>query len=231
MIGIIGAMECEIRGLVDIMSGVTCQKFASKSFYTGKIGSTECVVALSSEGKVNSAVCTQIMIDKYDPDFIINTGVAGGVGSGISIGDIVFAESVVQHDYDVSALGMEKGYVYGIDCIYGRTDEALTRELMEIAEGMSIGVHSGVVASGDQFISSREKKDFIRSTFGAKACEMEAAAIGHVCMLNGKPFAVIRAISDGSDDGAKVDFPVFAEAAAKTTIEILVKFLKKREQR
>ena len=126
---------------------------------------------------------------------------------------------------------MEKGYVYGIDCIYGRTDEVLTRELMEIADSMSIGVHSGVVASGDQFISSREKKDFIRSTFGAKACEMEAAAIGHVCMLNGKPFAVIRAISDGSDDGAKVDFPVFAEAAAKTTIEILVKFLKKREQR
>lgn len=229
MIGIIGAMDIEVQTLVDTMAGVETHTYASRTYYTGTLCGKQVVVASSGEGKVNSAVCTQVMVDKFSPSLIINSGVAGGIGDGISIGDVVFADSTVEHDYDVTPLGQEPGFVFGINKVFVATHKETTDTLVRIATEQGLTAHRGVIASGDQFISTNAQREFIRNTFGAKACEMEGASIGHVCELNGVPFAVIRAISDNGNDNAKVDFPTFVAQAVPKTVAVLTKFLDSAE--
>lgn len=225
MIGIIGAMDIEVELLTARMSGKEVLNFAGRSYFKGFIGGTECVVASSGEGKVNSAVCTQVMIDRFSPSLIINTGVAGGIGDGVEIGDVVFASATVEHDYDVTALGKEAGFVFGTNRVYIDTHKESTAALLDIAGKKGLKTHLGIIASGDKFISSEEDRQRIRTLFGAKACEMEGAAIGHVCCLNSVPFAVIRAISDNGNDDAKVDFPTFVGQAVPKTVAVLDEFL------
>lgn len=228
MIGIIGAMTVEIEGLKNRMTDVTVTKSGALEYISGKLCGVDTVAAVSGEGKVNAAMCTQAMIMRFKPDFIINTGVGGGIASGLKIGDIVVGASVAEHDMDMTPLGYDHGYICGIDGIYMSCDENLSKDLCGCLDRLGYTYRRGTIVSGDQFVASSEKKKWLADTFNASVCEMEGAAIGHVCVRNNLPFAVIRAISDGGDDEASISFPEFAAAAAERSVKTLIEFAKSK---
>ncbi len=224
MIGIIGAMTVEIDGLKAIMTDKIDKIIAGITFTKGLLCGKEAVVAVCGEGKVNAAICAQSMIMEYNPDMIVNTGVGGGLAEGLKIGDVVAATSVVEHDMDMSPLGHKVGYICGIDAVEMDCDKKITDMLFECIEECGIDCRKGIVATGDQFISSAEKKAWLVENFNAAVCEMEGGAIGHVCVRNGVPFGVLRAISDGGDDEASMSFPEFAALAAENSIKVMTLF-------
>ena len=222
MIGIIGAMPVEVDGLTAILNEKQGEAVSGIVFYQGKISGVSCVVACCGPGKVNAAVCTQAMLMRFPVSLVINTGVAGGIGPGVRIGDLVVAEGVVQYDFDTSPLDGVKGLLPVLNEVVVPTDQAASDTLLQSARRVYDGnVTRGIVATGDQFISGGEQAAKIRGDFGADACEMEGGSIGQVCALNKIPFAIIRAISDHGDDEASVDFPAFASQAAQKSIELL----------
>lgn len=224
MIGIIGAMTVEIEGLKNIMTEKYEKEISGMTFTRGKLRGKDAVVTVCGEGKVNAAMCTQAMIMEYNPNMIINTGVGGGLADGLKIGDVVVATAVVQHDMDMSPLGHSVGYICGIDGIEMKCDSNVLNLLCDCVKDCNINCQQGIVASGDQFVSSADKKEWLRSTFNAAVCEMEGGAIGHVCVRNNIPFGVLRAISDGGDDEASVSFPEFAVTAAENSIKVMTLF-------
>ena len=226
MIGIIGAMQVEIAGLKDKMEIKETKQIAGISFYSGTIHGVDCVLACCSPGKVNAAVCAQCMILEYHPSLVINSGVAGGIGEGVHMGDLVVAESVVQHDMDTSALGDPKGYVSGPDITYFPASAPVVEAILKAAVPIYAGgTHQGIIATGDQFIGSNQKLMEIRKDFGAICCEMEGGSIGHTCYLNQVPFAVIRTISDNGNDDAAMDFLQFSKEAAEKSTRLLYDIL------
>ncbi len=220
MIGIIGAMEIETRGIKNLMADATEETFASLTFTCGKIHGKDVVCAMCNPGKINAAICAQIMIMKYSPDIIINSGVAGSLTSDLSILDVAIAKSCVQHDFDTSALGAPKGMVEGTGTINFECSKKAVDTLLKACEGDDPEV--GVIASGDVFVSGDELKADIKNTFNAIACEMEGGAIGHVCYINNVNYGVLRVISDGADE---MDFNTFKVKASEKSIEIMNKFV------
>lgn len=225
-IGIIGAMSIEVDALKDMMTDREDREISSVKFCRGILNGVNVIVAEAGVGKVNAAVTAEAMILTFRPDYIINTGVAGGLDEHLKIGDIVIADKVCEHDMDTTPIGDPPGYITGLNKVYMKCDPYIGSELMKAAEAeKSINVDFGIVASGDQFIATDEQRDYIRKNFSASAAEMEGAAIGHVCAQNNIAFAVIRAISDSANDDSKVDFPVFAAGAAKRSVSILSRAL------
>lgn len=224
MLGIIGAMTVEVDELKKIMSDTLEHTVGDMTFVSGKLCGADAVVTVCGEGKVNAAMCTQAMIMEYAPDLIVNTGVGGGLADGLKIGDVVVASAVVEHDMDMSPLGYPIGFVGGVNMAEMPCDKKTADLLERCTKELNIPCRRGIVASGDQFISSDEKKAFLVKTFNASVCEMEGAAIGHVCIRNGVPFGVLRSVSDSGDDKASMSFPEFAELAAKNSIAIIKLF-------
>ncbi len=225
-IGIIGAMDIEIEKIVSTMENHREEHAGGLVFHLGIIRERECVASVCGEGKINSAVCAQTMLLRYNPCCVINVGVAGGIGEGIAIGDLVAASSVVQHDFDVTALGYKLGEIPSLKEVYLPTDTTLTDLALECAAKVYPGgLHKGVIASGDQFIAGPETFKRIREQFGALACEMEGASIGQVCVMNQVPFTVLRAISDNGDSTAHVDYPQFAREAAEKSQKLMVELI------
>ena len=222
-IGIIGAMDIEVDGIVSSMTNTTVEEISGVKYYNGILEGKEVVVARCGIGKVFAAICSQTMILKYNPCVIINTGVAGSLSSELDILDVAVANKVVQHDMDTSAIGDPKGLISGINVIYFETDKYTTEKLQIAAIDSSCKTKMGIIASGDKFMSIPSEKQGIKSEFDAIACEMEGASIGHVCYVNNVPFGVIRAISDS--DGAEMDYMTFAEKAAQNSIKITKKFV------
>ncbi|MCH5185773.1 MAG: 5'-methylthioadenosine/adenosylhomocysteine nucleosidase [Oscillospiraceae bacterium] len=226
MIGIIGAMQVEVESLKEIMKSVKIEKVSGVDFYIGDLCGIQAVVAVSGVGKVNAAVCAEAMILKYAPEYIINIGVAGGLAEGIKVGDVVIAESVVEHDMDTSPIGDPVGLISGINLINIPCSAGLIDGLFKSASAVDgISAVKGVIASGDQFISSDKQRIFIKDTFKASAAEMEGASIGHVCYLNNVDFCVLRAISDCADGESPMSFAEFTQFAVKNSIKIILDFL------
>ena len=229
-IGIIGAMDEEICALKSKIDIVSTKNIVGVDFYMGKLGSKNITLVRCGIGKVNAAVCAQILIDMYAVDCIINIGVAGGVGKGVNIGDIVVSSDVVHHDFDTTEFGHAPGYIPRLNMLSFDADEFLAALAKETAENVSdkssAKVYTGRVASGDQFIAETTRKTSIAKTFDAVCVEMEGAAIGHACVLNKIPFVVIRIISDNADETAKV-FSEFVDGAAKVSAEIIEKMIDK----
>lgn len=225
-IGIIGAMELEVDALEAMTENARIQRISGIDFYSGKINGAKTVVAAAGVGKVNAAVCAQTMILKYSPDIVINVGVAGGLAPDLSIGDIAVADSVAEHDMDTAAIGDPLGFISGINKVYMDCDKNIADLMERAAKSIGLNVKRGVIASGDQFISTRERRDKIIENFGAIAAEMEGASIGHVCAMNGVPFGVLRAISDGANSGSVTDYPAFAKTAAANSVKIITYMLK-----
>lgn len=222
-IGIIGAMQMEVDALQAAMHSPATETVSGITFVKGVIGKHEVVAAVCGIGKVFAAMCAQTMILKYAPDAVINIGVAGTVTKGLNVLDIAVADNVCQHDMDTSPLGDPVGLISGINQIYFPADKALAAAIGQAAERLGCRSVTGTIASGDQFIHTSEKKDWIRETFHAIAAEMEGGSIGHVCTVNKVPFAVLRTISD--DDGAEMDYSVFAPKAAQQSIEVIMEAL------
>ncbi len=226
-VGIIAAMKIEAYGLIDMMTESTVETVSGTAFHSGKINGVDCVVAVCGIGKVFAAICTQTMILKYSPDLIINSGVAGTLTDRLSIGNIIVADKLVQHDMDTSAIGDPVGLISGINVIYLPCDEKYSSLLAGASERLGeTKTLRGIIASGDKFISCGEDKKRIKAQFDASACEMEGAAVAHVCCVNGTPCCVMRAISDGGDENASMDYPAFARLAAERGIRVLAEFLK-----
>ncbi len=226
LVGIIGAMELEVQGLKAKMDRAEVATISSIDFYRGNIDGADTVVAAAGIGKVNAAVCAQTMILKYSPDLIINAGVAGGLADGFKIGDMAVADAVAEHDMDTSPVGDPKGFISGINMIEMKCDKKIA-DMIEAAARNEAGVNvkRGLIASGDQFIATEEQRERIIREFGAIAAEMEGASIGHVCTMNGVPFGVLRAISDGANDDSSMDYPTFAKMAAENSVKIIIGFL------
>jgi adenosylhomocysteine nucleosidase len=229
-VGIIGAMQIEVEALCAAMTNTETETVGGMTFVCGDLRGKRVVCAKCGIGKVFAAMCAQTMILRYAPAVIINSGVAGTLSDKLSIGQIALAEQVVQHDMDTSPIGDPVGLISGINIIYIPADPAVTDGLAVAVEGLGVPYMRGTVASGDQFICHTADKDRIRGTFEAPekpviACEMEGAAIGQVCYVNGVPYGILRAISDGGDEQAFADYPTFLAAAAETATRVMLRFV------
>lgn len=229
MIGIIAAMKAEIENAKNEMTDTAVRTVSGIEFVSGKFKGKDVVVAQCGIGKVFAAICTQTMILLYKPDAIINTGVGGTLTSELSVGDIALSLDVVQHDMDTSPLGDPVGLVSGINVIRFPADSRMYTELSRCADELGVNNRVGTIASGDQFIASAERKNYIKDNFSAIACEMEGAAIGHVCYVNNVPFAVVRAISDSADDSSHMDYGEFLALAAERSFAVVSKFAERFE--
>ena len=223
MIGIIGAMEDEVAQLKKNMEIEETTEVASLSFCRGKLSGKEVVVVRSGIGKVNAAICTQILVDQFHVDVIINTGIAGSLDAEIDIGDIVISTDAVEHDMDASIFGDPIGQIPQMDTFSFPADESLVKLAKEVNEKANPDVHTwiGRVVSGDQFVSSGEKKEQLIRVCDAKCTEMEGAAIAHAAYLNKISCVIIRAISDKADNSAVVDYPAFEAAAIRHNVRLI----------
>lgn len=231
MLGIIGAMDEEVAKLKEMIENLQIVYKSGMDFFSGKIEGTDVVVVKCGVGKVNAAMCTQTMIDVFDVTGIINTGIAGSLDADINIGDIVLASDTLEHDMDVAALGYEPGIIPDTSVSVFKTDDYLMDIAMQAvkASAIDVTVFTGRVVSGDQFISSKEKKAWLVSTFGGKCAEMEGASIGHVAVLNSVPYLVVRAISDKADDSAQLDYPTFAARAIDNSVRMMTEIIRRYE--
>lgn len=220
MIGIIVAEEKELLEVKEIMNNLRKKYIYEKIFYIGSIEEKEVVLVKSNVGKVNSARVTQLLIDYFNIDLVINVGTSGSVDNSLEIGDVVVATELVQHDFDVTPFGRKLGEIENIGESI-KVDE----KLLKLFD--NINVRKGIIASGDKFIVNREDKDNIRNIFKALAIEMEGASIAQVCFLDKIPFLIIRSITDKLDGSSKVDFEKFLESSSKVVANILKEVLKK----
>ena len=226
-VGIIGAMELEVSALKGQIGGITVKKKAGMEFCEGTIGGVNVVVVRCGIGKVNAALCVQILCDDFGVTHVINTGVAGSLNNDLNIGDILISKDAVHHDVDVTIFSYKIGEVPQL----GVREFPADQRLIEAAEKAikekqpDLNYRVGRVASGDQFISSSEVKDRIIKNFEADCAEMEGASIAHGAYLNGIPFVIIRAISDKADGSAEQDYPTFEKAAAAHCAKLVADML------
>lgn len=222
-LGIIGAMDEEIKLLkqkIDIKEEVVK---ATITFYVGSFGDKDIVVCKSGVGKVNAAITTQLLIDHFSVSKIIFTGVAGAIDPELNIGDIVISTSALQHDLDASALGFKKGEVPMFDYTSDfPADEVLIELAVQAAQSIeNVSVVKGRILSGDQFIADHNKVAELGELFQGKCVEMEGASVAHVCMLNNIPFVVIRSMSDKANGEANVNFTEFTKLASERSFSIV----------
>ena len=227
MIGIIGAMDEEISQIKAKLSDVTVTEIAAMTFSKGKLGSHDIVAVRSGIGKVNAAVCTQILATYFHVDHIINTGVAGSLKNEINIGDVVISTDALQHDMDATGFGYEPGVIPRMKVSDFIADENLRKLAVKACReaGLQIGVHEGRIVSGDQFISDHAVKERIVKQFGGYCTEMEGAAIAQAAYLNDIPFLIIRAISDKADGSATMDYGEFERKAIDNSVALLVNMI------
>lgn len=228
-IGIIGAMELEVEELKGKMTIQRTQEKASMEFLEGTLNGTEVVIVRSGIGKVNAALCTQILCDCFQVSHIINTGVAGSLKNEIDIGDIVVSTDALHHDVDVRVFGYPLGEVPQMGCLAFPADGHLTALAVSVCCEVNpdIKVYEGRVVSGDQFVSDKQVKDNIIKNFQGFCVEMEGASIAYAAYLNHVPFVIIRAISDKADDSAEMDYPTFEKAAAAHSASLVEHMLPK----
>lgn len=222
MLGIIGAMAEEVEQLKGEMDDPQIVTVAGMDFYRGKIGGKDTVVVRSGVGKVNAALCVQVLADRFGVTGIVNTGIAGSLQADINIGDLVLSTDAVQHDVDAAVFGYPLGQIPQMKAFSFEADSGLREAARKCCAEVNpdTGVFEGRVLSGDQFVSSREKKQWLRETFGGACTEMEGAAIAQAAFLNGIPFLIVRAISDKADDSAQMDYPEFERMAILRSVRL-----------
>jgi len=220
-IAIMGAMPEEIEPLLANVDEIKKIEYAKNIYYEAKYKGKEIVIAYSKIGKVFASLTATILIEKFGCNQLLFSGVAGAINPELKIGDLIIAKALCQHDLDITAFGHPFGYVpEGEVCI--STDEKLREIAKEVAKKNSLTLKEGIIATGDQFVSSVERKEFISSTFDADALEMEGASVAVVCDALGVPFFVLRAISDSADGSADIDFDTFLESSAKVSAHFIL---------
>ena len=227
-IGIIGAMDIEVDALKEQMADVTRVNKASMEFYQGKLNGKDVVVVRSGIGKVNAAVCTQILADVFEVEAVINTGIAGSLRNEINIGDIVVSTDALQHDMDAVEFGYPKGQIPGMKVFSFVANAALRETAVRVCQKVNpdIQVFEGRIVSGDQFVARAEVKNEIIKEFAGYCTEMEGASIAQAAYLNEIPFVVVRAISDKADNSATMDYPTFERQAAQHCVNLVGEMLR-----
>ena len=223
MIGIIAAESKEMNEIKKLMKNIEEKDLFNLQFFTGKIEEEECVLVECGEGKVNAARTTQIMIDNFKIDKLVNVGSAGAINEDLNVKDVVIADKLVQYDFDISGLGYEKGEICNIGK-YIYCDKTLVEECkkaIENIENESYKVAIGTIATADSFCDKPEIAKMVRKEFNAECVEMEGAAVAQVCYLDKIPFLVIRGISDTPNGNNKIDFRKYLEIASKQSAKIL----------
>lgn len=225
-IGLIVAMDEELIAIKKIMKNIKINKIYELLFYEGTIENKDFVLVKCGVGKVNAARTTQVLIDNYDLDLIINLGSAGSLNDKLNIGDIVIGKRLIQHDFDITAFGHQKGYITDIGRdFYSDGDNIKICEKV-INTICNNKVVIGTIVSGDIFCTDIKMKEKIRNKFDAECTEMEGAAIAQVCTLDKIPFIVIRAISDKLNGNNEIDFNTFLELASNRCAEFLKEYSK-----
>lgn len=232
MLGIIGAMDEEVAKIKERLENVEVQTFGGMDFYKGNFEGKSVVVVRSGIGKVNAAVCTQILADRYQVSGIVNTGIAGSLMAKIDIGDIVLSTDALQHDMDATNFGYPAGQIPRMDVLSFPADPKMLALAKECCGRVNPEIHTyeGRVVSGDQFISDQKKKDWLIETFHGYCTEMEGAAIAQAAYLNGIPFLIIRAISDKADNSANVDYPTFEAQAIIHSVNLMLEMIRCYEE-
>lgn len=227
-IGIITAMDEEREAILNIMQDVEVIQIYNLRFLKGTIQGKKCILVKSGVGKVNAARTTQIMLDNFDIQYVLNLGSGGSVNPLLNIGDVVIGKQVVQHDFDITAFGHSKGYITGVGN-YVMCDRGLVNQFEKVINNMADRIYQikiGIVATGDIFITDIEMKDKIHSKFNADVVDMECAAIAQTCYLDNIPFIVIRSISDTPNGKNETTFDENLKLASKRCASILKEFLK-----
>lgn len=231
IIGVIGAMQIEVEALCAEMENKTEEVISGITYVSGKLYGRRLVVAKCGIGKVFAAICAQTMIVKYAPSVIINSGVGGTLTKSLSIGDIALSEYAVQHDMDTTPLGDPAGLISGINKVYFEGDKKVLSDIERIIDDVGVRACRGIIATGDVFLDDSRRKEEIHKLFDTDececiACEMEGAAIAQTCFVNGTPFCILRAISDGGDENSSMDYPQFLEMAAQNVTKVLKSYVK-----
>lgn len=229
-IGIIAAENEEMLAIKYYMENVSEEKIYNLTFYTGSIHNRECVLVECGVGKVNAARTTQILIDKFDVNYVINVGSAGSITPELNVQDIVIGKELIQYDFDITQIGdYEKGEICDVGK-YFYSDEKLIKlceETIEEIKDRDFNIKIGRIGSADLFFADPERAVKVREEFGMECLEMEGAAIGQVCYLDKIPFLVIRGISDTPNGNNKIDFHTYLKLASKRAGEILEKLISK----
>jgi adenosylhomocysteine/aminodeoxyfutalosine nucleosidase len=220
-IAIMGAMPEEIEPLLKRVENIKKTKYAKNSYYEATYKGRDIVIAYSKIGKVFSSLTATILIEKFGCEKLLFSGVAGAINPDLSIGDLIIADSLSQHDLDITAFGHPHGFVPEGE-VYISTDKNLRDIAKEVASKNSLTLKEGIIATGDQFVASTERKDFISNTFKADALEMEGASVAVVCDALNVPFFILRAISDSANDDAGVDFDEFMIGSAKISANFIL---------
>ena len=231
MIGIIGAMDVEVAKLKEMLGATVSFEKAGMTFIEGNCCGKKVVVVRSGIGKVNAAICAQILVDKFNVNYIINTGIAGSLKAEINIGDIVLSKDTLHHDMDATGFGYGLGVIPQMKESIFKGDEKLIELAKKCQESKipQIKTHIGRVVSGDQFISDKAKKEWIVENFEGYCTEMEGAAIAQTAYLNNVPFLIIRAISDKADDSATLDYPTFEALAVENSVKLLLAMIEEMD--
>jgi len=222
-IGIIGAMELEVEALKGKMTDVKVLTKAQMEFHEGMLNGVQVVVVRSGVGKVNAALCVQILADLFEVSHVINTGIAGSLNAELDIGDILLSVDAIQHDLDVRVFGHPLGEVPSLGIREFCADKDMAQLALETCAEVNPDIRAklGRVVSGDQFICDGAVKEHLIREFQADCTEMEGAAIAHGAYLNNIPFLIVRAISDKADGSAEMDYPTFERAAAQHSAKLV----------
>ena len=220
-LGIIGAMAVEVETLKSEMKNLQVVQKAGMEFYDGVLEDMNVVVVQCGVGKVNAAMCAQVLCDCFHVTHLVNTGIAGSLCAELDIGDLLVSKDAMYHDFDAQHFGYEMGEVPGMGVLTFDADEEMIALAYEAAESVNPG-HSriGRVASGDKFVAEKAVKEDIIAKTSALCTEMEGAAIAHVAFRNKLPFVILRAISDKADDSAEMDYPTFEAIAARRCAQV-----------
>lgn len=223
--GIIGAMDEEVAYLREKMTQVTEHTIANSTFFEGEIAGEDVVLLKSGIGKVNAAMATTILMERFSPTIVINTGSAGGFSQNLSVGDIVISDEVIHHDVDATAFDYAYGQVPQMPATF-TADETLVEQARDIMSTLEIPYEVGLIATGDSFMSDEQRVNAVRELFpNMLAAEMEGAAIAQVCYQYDVPFIIIRALSDIAGKNSPVTFDQFLQTAAKNASQIILSFI------
>src|SRR6056297_2824932 len=225
-IGIIGAMDEEIHLLVKQLHENEIKKICNFNFYICEFNNVKIIITKSGIGKVNSAVGTQLMISNFSPDYIINTGIAGGISKDVNVLDIIIASETMQYDVDVRSFGYKIGQIPQMEEYIFKTDKKL-KNYLEESVSKTDKYKIGRIISGDKFVSNKSTKTYLEKEFNALCVDMESGSIGQVCYINKVPYIAIRSISDNADESSTINYKEFEKKAAKKSADIVIKTINK----
>lgn len=235
-LGIIGAMECEVKLILDALTqggNISHTDAGGTVYHEGKIGGVEIVLAKSGVGKVNAALCAQRMILQFGADFIINSGIAGAMGAGLGVFDIVLSSDALYHDMDAVLFGYKPTEIPEMECSDFPADNDMIEQIKRlfplIPQSAGHKLVVGRIASGDQFVADKNQKEQIKKKCAPLCVEMEGAAVAHACFLNNVPFVIMRTLSDMADDSAKSTYAFDEEAAANLSGAILLDLVRQMQ--